>query len=94
MHLLVYFSLNGRYSITNMRILLLTQFVSDLNGSHEQECPQIESVHETHATANTEMQKLYDQFVANGCVDSDDSDASHFYVCGDDGTQHWWIVEL
>lgn len=77
-----------------MKVLLLTQFISDMDGSHRQECPQIESVHETHAEANSAMQKLYDQFVENGCVDSDDTDASHFYACGDDGTQHWWIITL
>lgn len=66
-----------------------------MNGSHDQECPQILEVYPTCAAANKAMQKAFDEFVEAilECCDKDDTDASHFYASGDDGTQHWWIIE-
>lgn len=75
-----------------MSYLLIRLFISDINGSHEAETPQILATFLTHASANQRMQEIFDQKVKEDYVDKDDTDASHFYVSGDDGTEHMWIL--
>jgi hypothetical protein len=75
-------------------MILLTQFSSNVEGSHAAETPQILMASDNHAVLNKEMQQLFDSYVEDcmHCCDKDDTDASHFLISGDDGTQHWWII--
>ena len=76
------------------QFILIQQFINDVDGSHDQDRPQILETYPTHAAANSAMQKVFDEHIESiECVDKDDTDASHFYASGDDGTQHWWIIE-
>lgn len=51
----------------------------------------------SHAGANGWMQKQYDQVkeqVEETLLSCDDSEASHFWIAGDDVCYHWQIVDM
>lgn len=64
---------------------------------HEQiEAPQFVGCFELHSQANKEMQRRFDLYAqtSENFVETDDSDAGHFYIAGDDAILHWWVLEM
>lgn len=74
---------------------VILQFIANDMASHEQEAPKLLASFDSHQLANKFMQHQYDaklKEVNDSYPDYDDSEASHFYIAGDDGTFNWWII--
>lgn len=79
-----------------MKAFFIIAFEERSEGPEGHGIPTLGGPFYTQAAANAAMQIAYDfvkeQVESMGTCD--DSNASHFYIMGDDITMHWWIVTL